>query len=82
MIKFVVKKFNLGDVEDPDIYFGAAWYDFAQTEKGQWIEKHARNLTYHHTVVMDSYGYGYYVTGEFEDEDAMIYKLKWGGEQM
>lgn len=80
MIRLVVKKFNLGDVEDPDIYFGAAWYDFAQTEKGKWIEEHAKNLTYQSTAVMDSYGFGVTVIGDFENEDALIFRLKWENE--
>lgn len=81
MIKISVKTFNLGDVEDPEVYLGAAWYDFEQTEQGQWIKKNAIDLVYHQYLDHASYGYKYTVTGTFNDEDALFYKLKWGNVQ-
>lgn len=78
MIKLLVKTFNLGDVEDPEIYLGAAWFDFEKTEQGQWVRKHAHDLVYHQSIDHMSYGYKYSVTGTFDDEDALFYTLKWG----
>jgi hypothetical protein len=78
MIRLVVKTLNVGDVEDPDIYLGAAWYDFEQTEQGQWIKKHAQDLVYHQQLDHSSYCYKYSITGMFTEEDALYYKLKWG----
>jgi hypothetical protein len=78
MIKILVKTFNLGDVEDPEIYLGGAWWDFEQTEQGQWVKKHALDLVYNQSMDYATYGYKYVVTGLFNDEDALFYKLKWG----
>jgi hypothetical protein len=78
MIRLLVKTLNVGDVEDPDIYLGAAWYDFEQTEQGQWIKTHGQDLTYHRHMDYQTYGYKYSITGMFTEEDALYYKLKWG----
>jgi hypothetical protein len=78
MIKLLVKTFNLGDVEDPEIYLGAAWWDFEQTEQGRWVKQHAHDLVYNQHLEITTYGYKYYVTGTFNDDDALFYKLKWG----
>lgn len=78
MIKLLVKTFNLGNVEDPEIYLGSAWWDFEQTEQGRWVKKHARDLVYNQHVDYTAYGYKYVVTGTFTEEDAFYYNLKWG----
>jgi hypothetical protein len=81
MIKLVVKTLSVGDVEDPEIYLGAASYDWLQTEHGKYVKEKARDLTYHQKFPADGtyyYGYQYFITALFEDEEAVIYKLKWG----
>ena len=79
MIRLTVKIFKLGDVEDPDVYLGAAAYDWLQTEHGAWVKANARDLTYHHSPFsQDYYGYQCSISAKFEDEMAVIYKLKWG----
>lgn len=77
MIKFVVKELKLGDVEDPEVYFGAVAWDWFKTEHGAWCKAHARELVYHQAVDHMTLGYKYTVVGSFSDEDALIYKLKW-----
>ena len=78
MIKFVVKEFKLGDVEDPEIYLGAVVWDWFQTDHGAWVRQHATDLVYNQFIDQNTYGYKYYITGMFNNEDALIYKLKWG----
>jgi len=78
MIKLVVKTLSIGDVEDPEIYLGAASYDWLQTEHGKYVKEKARDLTYHQKINYASYGYSYQITALFEDEEAVIYKLKFG----
>jgi hypothetical protein len=77
MIKLVVKTLKLGDVEDPEVYLGAAAYDWFQTEHGAWVKEHSTDMTYHQRIDHNTYGYAYYITATFSDPDAMIYKLKW-----
>lgn len=77
MIRLLVKTLKLGDVEDPEVYLGAIAYDWLQTEHGAWVKSHARDLTYHSAMDPFSYGYAYNITATFEDDEALIYKLKW-----
>jgi hypothetical protein len=80
MIKLVVKTLKVGDVEDPDIYLGAVSYDWLQTDHGKYVKEKARDLTYHQIQPGSDYYYGYQynITAVFEDEEAVIYKLKFG----
>ena len=39
--KIVVHKFNLSDVEDPDIYAAGPMFDWERSEAGQFVMKHA-----------------------------------------
>lgn len=77
MIKLVVKTLQVGDVEDPEIYLGAVAYDWLQTEHGKYVKEKAKELTYLQAPISYDYGYQYYITAIFEDEEAVIYKLKW-----
>lgn len=80
MIKLVVKTLKIGDVEDPEIYLGAVAYDWLQTDHGKYVKEQARDLVYNQAPfhAMGNYGYQYYITALFEDEDAVMYKLKFG----
>lgn len=79
MIKLIVKTLRVGDVEDPEIYLGAVAYDWLQTEHGKYVKEKATDLTYNQSSIPnDFYGYSYYITALFEDEEAVIYKLKFG----
>lgn len=78
MIKIKVKSLRLGDVEDPDIYLGAAVWDWYKTDHGEWVKAHAKDLVYHNYVDYNTYGHSYYIVASFNDEDAMIYQLKFG----
>jgi hypothetical protein len=77
MIQLVVKELNLGDVEDPEIYLGSVAWDWLQTEHGQWCKKHAIELVYHKTINYNTYGYTYSITAKFNNEDGLMYRLKW-----
>lgn len=78
MIRFLVKELKVGDVEDPDIYLGAVAWDWLQTEHGSWVKQYGKNLTYHQNVDHSTLSYAYKITADFEEPDALIYKLKWG----
>jgi len=79
MIKLIVKTLRVGDVEDPEIYLGAVAHDWLQTDHGKYVKEKAKDLMYNQAHINDGYfGFQYYITALFEDEDAVIYKLKWG----
>jgi hypothetical protein len=77
MIKLVVKTLRLGDVEDPEIYLGAAAWDWFQTDHGAWVKERSLDMVYNQYIDSLSYGYAYNITATFNKEDALIYKLKW-----
>jgi hypothetical protein len=78
MTRVVFKTLKLGDVEDPEIYLGAAVWDWFQTEHGAWVREHARDLVYVSTIDYASMGHTYKIAGLLEDEDEFLYKIKWG----
>ena len=77
MIRVLVKTLKMGDVEDPEVYLGAVAWDWFKTEHGAWVKEHATDMTYHQAMDPFSYGFAYNITATFNDEDALIYKLKW-----
>jgi len=77
MIRVLVKTLKMGDVDDPEIYLGAVAWDWFQTEHGMWVKERASDLTYHQSIDPFSYGYAYNITATFNNEDALMYKLKW-----
>lgn len=77
LIKAIVHSFNMGDVDDPDIYAGSPIYEWQQTEVGKYcIEKSVEQLYY--TIGADPFSYGYRVTitGIFKEQDYTFFKLK------
>jgi hypothetical protein len=77
MIKVVVKHLVIGDVEDPEIYLGAVIWDWLQSEHGAWCKAHSTNMVYNRGIDYTTMGYKYAITATFNNEDAVIYKLKW-----
>jgi hypothetical protein len=80
MIKLVVKTLRVGDVEDPEIYLGAAAWEWLCTEHGKYVKEKATDLAYNQAPLVNDgyYGFQYYITAVFEEEEAVIYKLKFG----
>lgn len=77
-MKVLVHSFNLGDVEDPEIYAAGPIWDWQQTEAGQWVMAHSRlepiwDLGFNaHT-----YGYRVNIVAQLDEKDAIFYKLKY-----
>ena len=46
-MKITFHRFNIGDVEDPDIVIAGPMLEWQETAKGQWVMEHARDLRYH-----------------------------------
>jgi hypothetical protein len=69
--------FNLGDVEDPDIYVASPLFEWQQTEKGQWVMQHGQELTYNINPDMHTLGYKVTIRGCLTPEDEVYYTLKY-----
>lgn len=73
-----VHEFNMGDVEDPDLYAAQPLWDWQQTPAGKWIMEHAVDAPFWHRTV-DPYTYGtkYYIIARLSEQDQTYWTLKW-----
>lgn len=78
MPKITFYTFNMGDVEDPEIYAAQPIYEWQQTEQGKWVMKHCKDPTF--SIGSDPAYMGYKITlhGELADQEAVFHELKWG----
>ena len=74
----ILHTFNMGDVDDVDIYVAQPIYEWQQTDKGTWCMNNATDLTY--DVLPDPWNYGYkiIIKGELEQPQAVECVLRWG----
>jgi hypothetical protein len=77
--KVVVHKFNVSDVDDPDIYAAGPLFDWERSEAGQFVMKHAVDTPVWHRH-MDSMwmGYKYIIVAELEAKKLSEFYLRWG----
>jgi hypothetical protein len=73
----IFHKFTLGDCEDPDIYVAGPILEWQKTEKGQWVMKHGRGLTYELNTDFQTLGYRVTIRGSLDPEDEVYYTLKY-----
>jgi hypothetical protein len=77
-MKTLLYQFNMGDVEDPELYAAEPLWNWQQTEYGKWCMEHCietpswRMQTDHVT-----YGYKCIVWGELTAQDYTFHQLKW-----
>lgn len=78
-MKIPVHTFNLGDVDDVDIYAAGPIYEWQKTDAGKWVMERSKPEPYW-TIGFDHLSYGHRVTiiANLEDADATYYNLKWG----
>lgn len=73
-----VHEFNMGDVEDPDLYAAEPLYEWQQTEAGQWVMEHAVETPFWHRMVNPyTFGHTYYIIARFKEQDHTYWALKW-----
>lgn len=77
-MRMILHTFNMGDVEDVDIYVAQPIYEWQQTEKGAWCMSNATDLTYDVTVNPNNFGYKIIIKGEVEQSQAVECILRWG----
>jgi hypothetical protein len=79
MLEITVHAFRVGDVEDPEIYAAQPLWEWQNSEVGKWVMAHAvETPVYHQSVDYMSYGYRYVIRAKLTDQDAFVYRLKWG----
>lgn len=73
-----VHEFNMGDVEDPDLYAAQPILDWQNSEAGQWIMAHAVDKPFWHRMVNPyTFGYTYYIIARLSEQDQTYWTLKW-----
>ena len=73
----IFHEFNLGDVEDPEIYAAQPLYEWQTTEMGEWVMKHCPDPTYQISVDPHTWGYKVIIHGDLSAEDAIYFTLKY-----
>jgi len=77
-MKITFHRFNMGDVEDIDIYVAEPIYRWQQTSQGRWVMEHAHDLTYHTQIDAHHWGYDVVIRGEINDPKRITeYFLRW-----
>jgi hypothetical protein len=68
----------MADVEDPYLYAGFPIAEWQETDKGKWLMEHATSeMVFHCIPDPNTLGYRVVITGELEERDEIIYRLKW-----
>ena len=77
--KVVVHKFDLSDVEDPDLYAAEPLWKWEQSEAGQFVMNNAIDRPvwrkYPDPMFM---GYRFVITAELEKKKLAEFYLRWG----
>lgn len=77
--KVIVYKFNVGDMEDPDVYAAEPMWNWQQSEPGKFIMEHAIDKpTWHRYTDFNNYGHQYAIEAELEMKKLSEYYLRWG----
>jgi len=77
--KVVVHKFDLSDVDDPDIYAAGPMFEWERSEAGQFVFKHAVDPPKWHRHMDPMFmGYRYVITAELETKKLSEFYLRWG----
>ena len=75
----ILHEFNMADVEDPYLYAGFPIAEWQKTDKGRWLMEHAKNeMVFHCIPDQNTMGYRVVITGDLDERDEIIFRLKWG----
>lgn len=64
--EFIVHEFQMGDVEDPDLYAAQPLREWEESNFGQWVMANSADVpSWHRIADMSIYGYRYQVRAKF-----------------
>jgi len=76
--EITVYTFNVGDVEDPDLYAGEPLYKWQQSEMGQWVMEHSvETPSWHRMADLVTFGHKYAIRAKLSGKDLTYFYLKW-----
>ena len=77
--KIVVHEFQMGDVEDPDLYAAQPLWEWQKSDAGKYImENSIEAPSYHRCLDNLTYGYKYAIIAELEKKKLSEYYLRFG----
>lgn len=77
-MKVCVYEFNMGDVEDPEIYAAGPLINWQNSEEGKWVLDNAIDKpVWHINIAHDTYGYKCSVIAELEGVALTFFNLKY-----
>ena len=77
MSEGIVYKFNLGDVEDPEIYAAQPIHEWEQSEMGKWVKANSNTVPiWNMSKNFSSYGYCVYIVANLSPEHWTYFHLK------
>jgi hypothetical protein len=79
--KVIVYRFQMGDVEDPDLYAAQPLWEWQQSEMGKFVmEKSVETPMWHRQTNPNQYHTDYAVEAWLKGVDYSFWVLKWGNE--
>lgn len=78
MIRTVFCEFNLGDVEDPEIYLAVPVCEWQKTDAGKWVMEHGKDVSYRIGTDYNTFGYCVTIYGYLDEKDLTYFRLKYG----
>ena len=77
----VVHRFQMGDVEDPDLYAAEPLWEWQSSEMGKWVMERAVDTPeWHRQMDQLQYHMQYAVVAKLKDIDYTFWVLKWGND--
>jgi hypothetical protein len=74
-----VHSFQMGDVEDPDLYAAEPLWKWQNTDMGKWVMANAcQTPSWHRNVDPHSFGWAYSIRAELSPKDYTFWWFKWG----
>lgn len=77
--KIIVHTFQMGDVDDPDLYAAEPLWEWQNSEKGQWVMSNTLETpVWHRHADPVTMGHKYAITAVFETKKLSEYYLRFG----
>jgi len=77
--EIVVHEFDMGDVEDPDLYAAEPLWQWQESESGKWIMEHAvETPMWHRSTDPHAYGYKYLISAKLAGPALTEWLLRYG----
>jgi hypothetical protein len=75
--KVVVHRFQMGDVEDPDLYAAQPLWEWQESEAGKFVMEHAiETPIWHRQADPYNYGHQYVIVAELEKKKLSEFYLR------